>query len=139
MNTPKLTNPRRKATIKDWPGGPAHFLVEHNSKRDPQNAERIMRTTTGKPKFTTYHRRMAIVDGDDGKTYLLGFTDYGFISVLQGNMKSCAPWPLRSPGAIHKESPSYEEVSNLIEAAYEVEQVSVDDLEATSDFHDNLT
>jgi hypothetical protein len=66
-----FASPRLSATIENWPSGgkrvTAQFLVESH----PKKGERVSRTTTGKPKCTTYGRRMCIVDGSDGRTYLL--------------------------------------------------------------------
>lgn len=66
------TNPRLEATFQDWPlggnrRGPCRFFTEYHPKR----GYRVGRITTGKPKFTTYHPASAIVDGDDGRTYIL--------------------------------------------------------------------
>ena len=82
------SNPRRDATIEGWPlggsrRGPAHFHVES----DPRKGERVTRTTTGKPKFTTYATQARIVDGDDGRTYIARLTVYGHISIMQGDMQ----------------------------------------------------
>jgi len=42
----------------------------------------------GKPKAGIYHDVCRIVDGDDGKTYILGLSNgYGMIGVMQGNLK----------------------------------------------------
>jgi len=69
----KFSNARRSATISDWPlgsgkRGPCTFTVEAGSR-----GERISRVTTGKPKYTTYAQKACIVDGENGKTYLLLF------------------------------------------------------------------
>lgn len=68
----KFTNPRIHATFTNWPlggnrRGVCVFHVEHNVKK----GFRFTRTTTGKPKLKTYGGRAAIVDGDDGRTYLI--------------------------------------------------------------------
>jgi hypothetical protein len=76
---PTFTNPRLEATFQDWPlggskRGPCTFVVEKHPKR----GSRILRTTTGKPKASTYSDLCAIVDGSDGRTYLLHYsTAYG--------------------------------------------------------------
>lgn len=82
-----FSNPRKTATIENWPSGSrrvtATFEVEQTKR-----GQRIARTTTGKPKKTTYCRMMAIVDGDDGKTYLLGVSTYTeMITILSSDMK----------------------------------------------------
>lgn len=71
------TNPRAEATFADWPiggsnRGTCRFWVEKGTR-----GFRVGRQTTDKhgklckPKFTTYGGPCAIVDGDDGRTYLL--------------------------------------------------------------------
>jgi hypothetical protein len=90
----QYSNPRKSATIVDWPiggnlRGEAVFLVESNKR-----GERCTRTTEkrdgtrSKPKAGIYHDACRIVDGDDGKTYILGLSrGYGQIGVMQGNLK----------------------------------------------------
>lgn len=82
-----FSNPRKSAVIENWPSGSkrvtAVFEVESNKK-----GERVLRTTTGKPKMTTYNRSMAIVDGDDGKTYILGLaTHFNMVTIYSSDMK----------------------------------------------------
>jgi len=83
-----FSNPRKSTRIENWPSGgkrvTATFEVEANKK-----GERIARTTTGKPKYTTYNKTMCIVDcEDDGKTYLLGLsTHVEMITVFSSDMK----------------------------------------------------
>ena len=51
-------------------------------RRNEQKGSRILRTTTGKPKASTYSTQVAIVDGSDGRTYLLHYHNlYGNESV----------------------------------------------------------
>lgn len=82
-----LSNFRKEDTIQDWPlgsnkRGPAVFTHESNKR-----GQRILRTTTGKPKATTYYLRVCLCDGSDGKTHILGFSSYGFLSVMSCDMK----------------------------------------------------
>lgn len=68
----KFSNPRIKAVFSDWPLGGAKrgqctFEVQDGGKK----GFRVGRTTTGKTKWNTYGGRAAIVDGDNGKTYIL--------------------------------------------------------------------
>lgn len=83
----KLSNPRESAVIENWPFGSkkvtAIFSVEKNNR-----GERVSRTTTGKPKLTTYYVRCRIVDGDDRRTYVLALTEYGQIVVIPGTLKT---------------------------------------------------
>jgi len=83
----QLTNPRTEATIENWPYGrkqvTANFEVEANKR-----GERVKRTTTGKPKATTYYAKCRIVDGDDGRTYVLAQTEFGQIVLIPGTLKT---------------------------------------------------
>ena len=105
------SNPRTEATIKDWPHGrnrvTARFWIESHPKR----GERVCRQTTGKPKKLTYSKRFAIVDGDDGRTYLIYDTSpYSFLGVMQGNMKY-------QEETVHPEDGErYEELAALLDA-----------------------
>jgi len=67
-----FSNPRLTATFDNWPLGGARrgrcvFGIEFN----PNKGYRFTRVTTGKPKVTTYGGAGAIVDGSDGRTYLI--------------------------------------------------------------------
>jgi hypothetical protein len=105
----KYSNPRVKAVIEDWPlgsnkRGSAIFSIEGT----PRKGERCVRITTGKPKYLTYAVKQRIVDGDDGKTYIICLTIYGHISVFQGNMQYLEE-------AIFERDPRYAEVRNLFD------------------------
>ena len=83
----KYSNPRMQATIENWPSGTkrviAYFLIES----DPKRGERAVRVTTGAPKKLTFARKMRIVDGEDGRTYIAALSGYGHITIWQSNMK----------------------------------------------------
>jgi hypothetical protein len=76
-----------QATITDWPNGSrrveARFWIEIDAKR----GERAVRETTGAAKKLTFARKMRIVDGDDGRTYIVAFSGYGHVTVWRGDMK----------------------------------------------------
>ena len=80
------SNPRMSATIENWPHGgkrvTATFEIETNGR-----GERAVRITTGAPKKLTYAQKMRIVDGDDGRTYIAKLSHYGFITIMNGDMK----------------------------------------------------
>jgi hypothetical protein len=80
------SNPRMSATIEDWPSGSkrvtAKFEIEQTSR-----GERAVRTTDGAPKKRTFAKFARIVDGSDGRTYIAEFTEYGFVSIANGDMK----------------------------------------------------
>jgi hypothetical protein len=83
------SNPRMSAEIPNWPGGRnkrviARFEIEQDAKR----GERAVRTTDGAPKKLTYAKKVRIVDGSDGRTYIAELTAWeGFISIMRGDMK----------------------------------------------------
>jgi len=83
-----LSNPRQEAVIEDWPIGrkrcTATFVVEDGGKK----GQRVARTTTGKPKRTTYYQRVMIVDGDDGRTYVIARTMHNQMVVIPGTLKT---------------------------------------------------
>lgn len=71
-----LSNPRLSATIENWPMGfrktaTCKFETEHKN-----GMSRIVKTTTGKPKCFTYHKQVCLVDGDNGKIYILWRSEY---------------------------------------------------------------
>lgn len=89
----QYTNPRTQCTINDWPSGRHRTTATFRIETHPTRGERVVRTTlhpkTGRPsapKTTTYARRVRIVDGDDGRTYLVEDTGT-HLTVRQGNMQ----------------------------------------------------
>lgn len=83
MTIPTFSNPRLNATFTDWPlGGSKRGECTFTVEKHPRKGSRILRTTTGKPKASTYSTLCAIVDAEDGKTYLLHYNDkYGSKSI----------------------------------------------------------
>lgn len=89
-----LSNPRESAIVDDWPHGrrrvTATFTIESKTISG-QEKFRCSRVTTGgtfKPKRTTYYLKMKIVDGDDGRIYLIGLTEYGQRVLIPGTLKT---------------------------------------------------
>ena len=86
MKMTNYSNPRMSATIENWPHGgkrvTANFTIESDKR-----GERAVRITTGAPKKLTYARKMRIVDGDDGRTYIAELSMYGHITIMNGDMK----------------------------------------------------
>jgi hypothetical protein len=85
-------NPRKRAVIEEWPCGKytttATFTIEAGKK-----GERAVRTTlhpfTMRPRAPiklTFAKKARIVDGEDGKTYILELSQSGHIVVMQGTM-----------------------------------------------------
>lgn len=99
------SNPRKQAIVENWPSGgkrvTATFVVESNKS----GSQRVSRQTTGKPKATTYHERMTIVDGDDGKIYAIGIADGQTILVWPGTMK----YPV-----YHYRGPEFDQIMELL-------------------------
>lgn len=82
-----FTNPRLHAEFTDWPlGGSKRGACTFNIEHNPKRGYRLTRTTFGKPKVGTYSGPAAIVDGDDGRTYVLQVAaGYGFIKVTKSD------------------------------------------------------
>jgi len=85
----QLSNPCRGCTVENFPMGggrtsTATFTVESVNGK----GERVSRVTVGnKPKKTTYHAKICVVFGEDGKHYCLGLTTTGQIVLWMPNMK----------------------------------------------------
>lgn len=117
------SNPRMEAMIDGWPmggnkRGRAVFAIEEDANR----GQRAVRTTCcagkfSKPKRDTYNLRTRIVDGDDGKTYIIGMTMYGFVNVVRGDMQTTEEtvWPKddRWPALVAMFDYAPEEISRL--------------------------
>jgi len=82
-----FSNPRHLAEFDDWPmGGNKRGRCVFQAEHHPQRGWRIGRTTTGKTKWSTYDAGVAIVDGSNGRTYLLRDTGvYGFIKISRSD------------------------------------------------------
>jgi hypothetical protein len=82
------TNPRMRAVIPDWPSGSKRVTAVFEIETEPKSGkQRAVRTTTGAPKKLTYAQQARIVDGDDGRTYIIELSIYGHVSVMRGDMK----------------------------------------------------
>ncbi len=118
-NNPMTTysNPRMEAVITDWPSGrhrtTATFRIETHPTRGERGTRTTLHPTTGKPnaaKTLTYASKARIVDGDDGKTYIIELSAmYGIISVMQSNMQY-------QQETLHPSNPQYDEVRALFDA-----------------------
>jgi hypothetical protein len=109
------SNPRMEAVIENWPSGKHRVTAVFKIQVHPTHGERATRGTTDprtglvcKPKVLTYARKCRIVDGDDGRTYLLNLTASGHISVFQSNMQY-------NEEAIFPDDPRYAEVRALFD------------------------
>lgn len=91
----QYSNPRTHAVIEDWPFGQYRTTATFYIETHPKRGERGVRVTrdpkTGrnnKPKALTFARQARIVDGADGKTYILETHHHGDgVSVMQSNMQ----------------------------------------------------
>lgn len=86
------SNPRKELTVTDWPYGKSRvtaiFTIEQGKKGE--RAVRVTENPRGgwnKPKKLTFARMARIVDGEDGKTYIAELSNYGFVTIMQSNMK----------------------------------------------------
>ena len=84
---PVYSNPRMEAVIENWPHGSQRVTARFTIEQNPTRGERATRVTTGAPKKLTFARKMRIVDGDDGRTYIAALTGYGHITIHRGDMK----------------------------------------------------
>ena len=107
---PNYSNPRTHATIENWPSGSKRVKAEFMIEAFPGKGERAVRVTTGAPKKLTYARKMRIVDGDDGRTYIAALSDYGHVSIMRGDMKL-------QEESIHNRDPRYAEILALFNGA----------------------
>jgi hypothetical protein len=100
------SNPRMRAVIPDWPNGGRRVTATFEIETVEGRGQRAVRTTTGAPKKLTYAKRMRIVDGDDGRTYIA--CEYGsYYSIMRGDMK-CS-----EEGAVWPDDPRYAELQAL--------------------------
>lgn len=74
-------NPRLVAEFSDWPSGRDRVRCRFEVHHDAKKGYRVSRTTTGKPKFTTYGGPACVVDGSDGRTYVLQYAGGGYEKV----------------------------------------------------------
>lgn len=72
------SNPRTVAVFEDWPYGQLRTRCTFQIEHVPGKGDRAVRTTVNpkngrinKPKLTTFASVARIVDGDDGRTYVL--------------------------------------------------------------------
>jgi hypothetical protein len=100
-----FSNPRTTAEFNDWPLGGSRrglckFFVETHPKRGMRVGRQTQNPKTGQMnavKYTTYQPRVLIVDGDDGRTYILeDVRMYSFINILRSDFMH--------EGAVHQGS-----------------------------------
>jgi hypothetical protein len=88
------SNPRDKAEFNDWPaGGTKRVKCVFHVEGKVGKGFRVGRTTTHpktglpcKTKYHTYAGPAAIVDGSDGRTYILQYiNDYDFVRISRSD------------------------------------------------------
>lgn len=114
-----FSNPRTTAVIENWPmGGRKRAICTFQVERDINRGYRVRRETTGKPLYTTFGGIAVIVDGSDGKTYILQYTkDFDCIRILTGGFmdataqlnRTATVWPNGN------DDKYYEELKSLID------------------------
>lgn len=104
------SNPRMSATIENWPSGSKRVTAQFSIESDPKRGERAVRVTTGAPKKLTFARKMRIVDGDDGRTYIATLSSYGHVTIFQSNMQY-------NQETIHHGDPRHSELLSLFAEA----------------------
>lgn len=87
-----FSNPRLRAKFTDWPSGRNRVQCVFQVHRAAKGW-RVSRATTDKhgawckPKLTTFAGHTCIVDGDDGKTYILEHAgQYDFITIRRSDL-----------------------------------------------------
>ena len=78
-DTLTLSNPRRLYVAHNWPSGSKRVTREFGIQIDDAGRERALTWTTGKPKYSCWYRDCRIVNGSDGKTYVVGFKTYNAV------------------------------------------------------------
>lgn len=112
-----FSNPRLHAEFDDWPSGGKRVKCVFDVEHHPKRGYRVSRTTTGKPKYDTYGGKAAIVDGSNGKTYILQVADaYGFIKISRSDFMD-ATGDIGRNAAVFGDDTEYADVLKLIQDA----------------------
>lgn len=112
------SNPTMTRNIENWPYGRdmrtlASFYIETDPKRGQRAVRRTVDPRNGTlsaPKKLTFADRMRIVDGSDGKTYILedNSRSYDHLTVMQSNMKF-------TEESIYKDDPRFAQLKALFD------------------------
>ena len=109
------TKPRLEATIENWPYGrhrvTAFFTIEKGKRgeRAVRVTENPKRGGLNKPKKLTYALKSRIVEGDDGRVYILSLSHFGQITVFESNFKY-------ERETIHQDNARYPDLLKLFNA-----------------------
>jgi hypothetical protein len=120
------SNPRKKAVYEKWPCGKYTTRAIFEVESHPKRGERIVRTTlhpfSGKPrapKKLTYCKKARIVDGSDGKTYIIELGTHSLgINVMKATMDFNAEY-------IPENSPRHAEILALFDDEVECEAAAL--------------
>ena len=124
-----FANPRHSASIPNWPAGTKNGEVQYATCKfqvefKPSKGFRVIKTVVGKPKVSTFGGRVAIVDGCDGKTYIIQKSQYSeAIYVYRHDFKHPTKQELESLGlgdyviSFDVNQVWYHEFNSLIKAA----------------------
>jgi hypothetical protein len=114
-----FSNPRLRAELADYPiGAGKRGLCVFEVKFVPKKGYKFFRTTTGKPKSDiAYGGKAAIVDGDNGRTYLLQRGTYGGITIYRSDMKCAETEVLGFDHYVTDREDVFATLNALIEAA----------------------
>ena len=124
-----FSNPRLHAEFNDWPSGSRRvkctFHVEHHSK----HGWRVTRQTEHYAlKKTAYGGKPAIVDGSDGRTYLLQIADmYNFITIYSSDLRSANTTAFGGSGSdvvFASDVSLYATLKSLIDAAHQSQRTA---------------
>jgi hypothetical protein len=114
-----FSNPRQVAVFMDWPlgnnkQGKCVFQVETNKK-----GSRASRTIIGKPKYTKYSRKCTIVDGSNGRPYILQLSHHiNSINIIRSDFMTPTAEELDGlPTFISENSTIYDDLLDLIQQA----------------------
>lgn len=89
----QYSNPQMERTFDDWPYRQVQttcvFEVTHRNNRErcQRRTQEPMSKRWNNPKLTTYGLKCRIMDGDDGKIYVVTWNNYGFFNVMRSCLK----------------------------------------------------
>jgi len=93
MEQLSYTNPRLKATFENWPTGKFRTTAIFEIETHPKRGQRATRVTLDpfshnprKPKADTYAFKVRIVDGSNGRTYIVKDVGYAF-DIMRSDLK----------------------------------------------------
>ena len=108
----KFSNPVLVKVEENYPlGGSKRGRCVWSFEFTAKRGYRCARQTTGKAKYTTYGGKGAIVDGEDGRTYILQRTPYGFDTIHRWDFMSA------ERSGCFESDPDFAELNAMIDQA----------------------